>query len=81
MQFLYYKNKILQMVQGKLPTSVFIWHIIFLWVIVLSIALSTYWYYKVYETRALLETGTNTVTHKRVVDIKSLKEIVQRHRL
>ncbi len=48
MQFLYYKNKIIHLLHGKLPKSVFIWYIIFFTSIFISLSLIFVWYYDVY---------------------------------
>lgn len=82
MQFLYYKNKIMNTIRGNLPSSIFTWYIIMLASILLSACLISYWYYEVYNIMTN-DKHRDQVSeeYEPLIDITELDDIVHKYDL
>jgi hypothetical protein len=81
MQFLYYKNRILHILKGRLPGSVFVWHIILSITILLSLIILSALYYEAYMAYMGHATVNEVVEYEEVLDLDGLDDIISRHNL
>ncbi len=51
MRLVQYKNKILKIVRGHLPTPVFIWYVILLWALMLAVGGTLLAYYFIFNIK------------------------------
>ena len=81
MQFIYYKNKVMRLVRGKLPRSIFVWFVVLLSSVFASMLLISMWYYHIFTIYNSRQPTGEMSEYKQSVDIDGLEEIVTKYRL
>ncbi len=79
MGFKKYAYNVIKIIRGNLPTIVFIWYIIWVFVALMTVSLICYWYFVLYSVAYGQEGMVLEREYKHIIDEKVLKNVLEKY--